>query len=433
MEIASKDITVGISSPSSQEQRELSTLESMLSISAKLPAVAAGMKLTPAQQAKYQAYRAGIWLYRDILRPMFGRRSNPEFEGLSGMKLRARKEVRRDEAHPYAMTEDEVQQFEQQGIFGPFDVTDSEYALDLGRRAQGWLDTEFAQENILSPRQLEIARKCPDWGIRKAGFFQAWRMKELFDLHTSPKIGQRLASLFGDDVLMWRSQFFEKGPGSTGTFWHQTATFRETDIKDKLEPPPGLDMGMWNLSVWIALTETSVENGTLVMLPGSFEDARVESLYMYAAGHMLDFVADIPKERADDILKVALFHNCQFTKIQALFDASLGILGEDIFEKHKMRAVTMQPGQAVIFTSCNMHGSYPNITESESRVSAVGRYAAGDAKILRKGENHIVPTTHAGDLLCPVDHIPAIQVHGKHTSGINEVIDRPMASIRPPA
>jgi hypothetical protein len=98
MEIASKHIAVGLSAPSSQEQQELSTLESMLSISAKLPAVAAGMKLTAVQQARYQAYRAAIRLYRDVLRPVIGRRSNPEFDGLSGMQLRARKEVRRDEA-----------------------------------------------------------------------------------------------------------------------------------------------------------------------------------------------------------------------------------------------------------------------------------------------------------------------------------------------
>ncbi len=432
MEIASNPISAGIPAPSSQEQDELSTLEAMLSISAKLPAIAAGMKLTVAQQARYQAFRSAIRLYRDFIRPVIKRRSSPEFDGLTNMQARARKEIRRDEAHPYAMTEEEIQSFEQLGMFGPFDVVDSDYALQLGRRARGWLDTEFAEENILSPAQLKVARNCPDWGIRKAGFFQAWRMQELFDLHTSPQIGQRLASLLGDDVLLWRSQFFEKPPGATGTFWHQTATFREADIIDKLEPP-NLDMALWNLTVWIALSETSVENGTLVILPGSFEDARVESLYMYAAGHTVDFMADIPKDRLDDILKVALFHNCQFTKIQALFDASLGILGDDIFESHKMRALTMKPGQAVIFTSVNMHGSYPNITKDDCRVSAVGRYTPGDAKILRKGQNHIVPTTHAGDLLCPVDHIPAIQVHGKHTSGKNAVIDRPMASIRPPA
>ena len=51
------------------------------------------------------------------------------------------------------------------------------------------------------------------------------------------EIVHRLASLLGDDLICWRSQFFEKAPGADGTYWHQAGTFRESSLRPKLCRP----------------------------------------------------------------------------------------------------------------------------------------------------------------------------------------------------
>ena len=40
-----------------------------------------------------------------------------------------------------------------------------------------------------------------------------------------PEIVDRMISVLGPDILMWRSEFFSKYPGEEGTDWHQADTF----------------------------------------------------------------------------------------------------------------------------------------------------------------------------------------------------------------
>ena len=39
------------------------------------------------------------------------------------------------------------------------------------------------------------------------------------------EIVDRMISILGPDILMWRSEFFSKYPGEEGTDWHQADTF----------------------------------------------------------------------------------------------------------------------------------------------------------------------------------------------------------------
>ena len=49
-------------------------------------------------------------------------------------------------------------------------------------------------------------------------------------------IVEKLQSLFGQDILCWRTDFFPKFPGSKGTEWHQVETYKYTTGTSQIEP-----------------------------------------------------------------------------------------------------------------------------------------------------------------------------------------------------
>src|SRR5262245_1387865 len=44
-------------------------------------------------------------------------------------------------------------------------------------------------------------------------------------LITEPATVRRMQALIGPDILCWRTEFFPKNPGDTGTGWHQVETY----------------------------------------------------------------------------------------------------------------------------------------------------------------------------------------------------------------
>ena len=74
------------------------------------------------------------------------------------------------------------------------------------------------------------------------------------------ELTELLSSLFGeDDVDCFLSQFIFKNPGAWGQPWHQDSLYFHFD-------PDG---GRPIAGVWLAVTEATLENGCLHVLPGS--------------------------------------------------------------------------------------------------------------------------------------------------------------------
>ncbi|MGE0210670.1 MAG: phytanoyl-CoA dioxygenase family protein [Parvibaculaceae bacterium] len=77
------------------------------------------------------------------------------------------------------------------------------------------------------------------------------------ELCRHPKILDAVESLLGPNLLLWNSSFLPKAPNSKTWFtWHQDATYWG------LQPPR-------ILSVWLALSEATSENGCLRVIPGT--------------------------------------------------------------------------------------------------------------------------------------------------------------------
>lgn len=81
----------------------------------------------------------------------------------------------------------------------------------------------------------------------------------LYDLACHPAILDAVESVIGRDILVWNSTFFIKearDPSFVG--WHQDMAYWG------LEPPE-------SVTAWVAFTDSTVENGAMRVIPGSFD------------------------------------------------------------------------------------------------------------------------------------------------------------------
>ena len=78
----------------------------------------------------------------------------------------------------------------------------------------------------------------------------------IFDLCSHPAIVQRIAYIYGTDLLLWRSHFFDKGPGATEVPWHQEHHYW------LVEP-------LITISAWLAVDEATAENACVQIVPGA--------------------------------------------------------------------------------------------------------------------------------------------------------------------
>jgi phytanoyl-CoA hydroxylase len=112
------------------------------------------------------------------------------------------------------------------------------------------------------------------------------RVSKIFKLHRrgsfrrfleDPAVTRILVDAIGPDVDCFLSQFIFKNPGAWGQPWHQDSYYFH------FEPPRPV------VGLWLAVTEATLENGCLHVLPGSqcepihthVPDSRPGSLYGY--------------------------------------------------------------------------------------------------------------------------------------------------------
>jgi phytanoyl-CoA hydroxylase len=131
------------------------------------------------------------------------------------------------------------------------------------------------------------------------------------DFALDAKCADVVTSLLGPDVDVFQSMFILKNPGAWGQPWHQDSYYFNFDH----QPQVGL---------WLAISEATLENGCLSVLPGS---------------HRLPIQTHIPDRRP------------------GANQGYLEVLGLD--ESHAV-PVLMQPGDLLVFHSYLLHKSVDN-------------------------------------------------------------------------
>lgn len=155
-------------------------------------------------------------------------------------------------ASAFGLSNAEINQFLERGFLGPF--------------------TAFTPEEMEEHRETicnQVLKTPSSFGVYR---HQSRHLDcaTIWKLCTAPAIANRLESIYGPDLMLWYSNLFDKAPqseDSRGEYpWHQDLWHW------KIEP-------MISLSVWLAITPATVENGCVELIPGThrFEIPMVQS------------------------------------------------------------------------------------------------------------------------------------------------------------
>jgi hypothetical protein len=138
----------------------------------------------------------------------------------------------------FALTREECDAFRTNGYLGPFDLCTPARMAEI----RGQLDALIGTIGL------------------KHGFHQVHNrhldLRLVHDLAAGAPIVERMASLYGSDLLLWRTNFFTKQPGDPAIPWHQDYNYWP------LEPPV-------IISAWLAIDRATIANSCVQIIPGS--------------------------------------------------------------------------------------------------------------------------------------------------------------------
>ena len=213
----------------------------------------------------------------------------------------------------FALDEAEVEAYHRDGIIGPFAL------LSPDEMDEAWAEIDL---EIIGPGAGDPDLDYHDRHLDHGTVCRICRRPELID---------RVVSLLGPDLMIWRSNFQVKRPAAnavgdaenyTMVPWHQDGAY--FDLQPQVL-----------VSAWIALTESTKENGCLQVVAGS---------------HLQTFEHDIDTGRYE-------------------FERSVP---EDEIDHKSVRALELRPGEFVLFNASTVHSSGPNLT-SRPRVGLTPR------------------------------------------------------------
>jgi non-heme Fe2+,alpha-ketoglutarate-dependent halogenase len=266
-------------------------------------------------------------------------------------------------APEYRLTAEEVRAFHERGFLGPFRVIPEHEATELREHIEGLL-----------------AKDSPTYGFRttRDRHLDSPRLMELL---CHPAIVERVKQLMGPDLMVWRSNVFEKRAGSPEITWHQGTTFLlEQAYKPALEPADKGDM--FEIAIWMAIDDANAANGCMQVVPGSHTE--IGTIRLNGTKQFLD----------------------------ARFEGDYKINPKDLV------SLPCRPGEFVIFTERLIHGSEPNRSPN-SRMSFVFRFVKPDCRVYRDETSHFVFSMKKR---FPLDRWAAVLVHGEDHYGHNRIV-----------
>jgi non-haem Fe2+, alpha-ketoglutarate-dependent halogenase len=272
--------------------------------------------------------------------------------------------------------------FAEQGYVGPFTLWEPE------QMAAWWKQQRKA---LLDP--AHDARKVFD---NPVNYDRHLDVPGLGRLITEPAIVRRMQALIGADVLCWRSEFFPKNPGDSGTGWHQVETYAIGETSEGMLEATGHSPGNpMELTCWVAFTEAARENACMKVIPGTHREWRYdEHAVMRWNGAARDH---------------SFFgYNYDDIKIDKDWDP----------DREDVRHLEMRAGQFFIFTARTIHGSNPN-TSRRQRMGFAIRVVPTHVRVYG-GMTEFDEFGHHFTL----DRHGCVLVGGRDEYGLNTVTDR---------
>ena len=209
----------------------------------------------------------------------------------------------------YQLSAEQIESFHRNGFLGPLTVLSEKEMAVFRTKLENELDIDSKAFGFKTVRDRHL----------DAPF--------IMDLFKKPEITEVIAQLLGPDILLWRSHVFNKPPGAASIPWHQASTYMLEDYKRPILETPNKNI-LFQLTVWIAVDEATLENGCMEFIPGSHSSMR----------------------------KITIGKGDSFYASQFDMDVDL--------DKEKPVPMPLKPGQFVVFSERCVHGSQANNTNS---------------------------------------------------------------------
>ena len=221
-----------------------------------------------------------------------------------------------------ALTDAQIESYWKQGVVAPLTAFDEQEALSM------------------VPRFFEVRDRMAGWTeskqLLKTHLVSTW----VNEVVRNTRILDAVECILGPNILMWGATFFAKEPShSAHVGWHQDLLYWG------LQPANGV------LTVWLALTDASEDNGAMQVIRGSHEDGFRLHSNSHDESNML--MSDQNAELTDD-------------------------------DYRNRMIVELRPGQFSMHHSMLLHGSGPNNSD-RSRIGLSINYIAVDVIQLKNG------------------------------------------------
>ncbi len=315
------------------------------------------------------------------------------------------------------LDDDAIADFERKGFTAPFNVLPRGQALALYPEVVAAVEGgEVIQGLFPELSGAARARALERAGVRETcrlrGFDRHKNVPQLHDLLTRPEITHRVASLLGPDVLLWRSQVFPREPGAAGTRLHFATSFGTNLERARLlVPTPAFarDPGLLNLSLWLALTDVTVDAAPLTLVPGSH-------LEVGDVARGVEDLSILNTLTTDDARRLIFqfLVGSDDPDLHPMFGMVRRMLArQGLALESRQQPVLLRAGQAILFTSKCVHGSLPNTSERQ-RFAVVARYTTPDVDVYPGRSSHfwfgkgVFPLA----IRVPKERLRPVEVHG---------------------
>jgi ectoine hydroxylase-related dioxygenase (phytanoyl-CoA dioxygenase family) len=235
-----------------------------------------------------------------------------------------------------ALSKAEVLRFQDEGYLGPFELCTPEEMATIRER--------------INREVLTTEGPCKD--SNPTGQCRHLDCRVVYDLCSHPAIVDRMAAIYGPDLMLWRSNFFIKNPGDKEIPWHQDGNYWPIE--------PAI-----NISAWLAIDESTVENSCVQLIPGT---------HRKTIAHIKSTPEMVFAEMADPVR----------------YDASKAINME------------LKPGQFFLFNERTLHHSFPN-RSNKRRLGLAVRVTVPFVRVYYEG-GRLFPA-HKNIMLCGEDRM----------------------------
>ncbi len=311
----------------------------------------------------------------------------------------------------FELSEEDIKFFYDNGYIGPFDLMPSDaaeklrtYLVDSVVNSESKTlslkagDYEFDTENksnddIFSENANKPTEEAKKYFIgRMNSFNRHLEEPKIIDLFSHPAIIERCAQLVGPDLLLWRTRFFEIPAHSEGTKFHQASTWLYENQKESVANPPNPEE-LYQVTCWIALTDATIDNGCMMLIPGSQKE-----IYPILLG-----------EKSPEHHKNNVYGNRE-GKLDYPIDTA------------EIRPIEMKAGQFFLFSERVLHGSFDNKTDA-SRWAINGRLARTDTRFYTdKMLNNSHQVKYFSIKKMNLDKWKAVLVRGEDHFGYNRLL-----------